>query len=394
MRGLHVIGRMLVHYRVEAKLAEGGMGVVYRAFDTHLDRPVAIKVLRPDALDDPERKRRFVKEAKAASALNHPNIITIYDISSAEGTDFIAMEYVRGKTLDQVIGRKGLELREALKTAVQAADALASAHAAGIVHRDIKPANIMVTDDGLVKMLDFGLAKLTGPAEADGHAITQSAVGGPRTEEGTILGTVAYMSPEQAQGKPLDARSDIFSFGSVLYEMLTGQRAFQRETSISTLSAILRDDPKPVSQISQTIPRDAEKIITRCLRKDPGRRFQHMADLKVALEELMEESESVELPAVATRWSASGRGARTHGCGSRVSPGWVSSGRWVRSSFNRRPRRRPARPGSSRLRAFRALSSNRPCRPMASRSRIHGTGRRAAISTSMFSTLRVARRSV
>jgi len=295
-----MIGQTLGHYRIEAKLGEGGMGVVYRALDTHLERPVAIKVLRPEAVADPERKRRFVQEAKAASALNHPNIITIYDISAAEGTDFIAMEYVRGKTLDQLVGRKGLGLREALKYAVQAADALAKAHAAGIVHRDIKPGNIMVSEDGLVKLLDFGLAKLSERvAGADAEA-TESVKGeAPRTEEGAILGTVAYMSPEQAEGKQVDARSDIFSFGSVLYEMLTGQRAFPGETRLSVLSAILRDEPEPVSQVLEGIPRDAEKLIARCLRKEPGRRYQHMDDIKIALEELKEESESEVLAPVA-----------------------------------------------------------------------------------------------
>ncbi len=305
-----MIGKTLGHYRIEARLGEGGMGVVYRALDTHLERPVAIKVLRPEAVADPERKRRFVQEAKAASALNHPNIITIYDISAAEGADFIAMEYVRGKTLDQLAGRKGLGLREALRYAVQAADALAKAHAAGIVHRDIKPGNVMVSEDGLVKLLDFGLAKLSERAEgagADAEA-TESVKGeAPRTEEGALLGTVAYMSPEQAEGKTVDPRSDIFSFGSVLYEMLTARRAFQGETRMSTLSAVLRDEPKPISQVVEGVPRDVEKLITRCLRKDPQRRFQHMDDIKIALEELKEESESgIQAPVAAApsrpRW--------------------------------------------------------------------------------------------
>ena len=288
-----MIGQTLGHYRIEAKLGEGGMGVVYRALDTHLERPVAIKVLHAEVVADLERKRRFVQEAKAASALNHPNIITIYDIGTADGVDFIAMEYVPGKTLDAVVGRKGLHLGEALKYAVQIADALAKAHAAGIVHRDIKPANIMVTDQGLVKTLDFGLAKLTEPVQFDEFASTQTQK--PRTEEGAILGTVAYMSPEQAEGKPVDTRSDIFSFGSVFYEMLTGRRAFQGETKLSTLTAILREEPKPASEVIEGVPRELERVIARCLRKDSGRRFQTMADLKVALEELKEESDSGRL---------------------------------------------------------------------------------------------------
>jgi len=285
-----MIGQTLGHYRIEANLSEGGMGVVYRALDTRLGRAVVLKVLRPEFVADPDRKRRFVQEAKAASALNHPNIITIYDIDQAGGVDFIAMEYVRGKTLDQLIGRKGLRLNEALKYAVQAADALAKAHAAGIVHRDLKPANIMVTDDGLVKLLDFGLAKLTEPVEAGESGNTRTDE--PRTEAGAIWGTVPYMSPEQAEGKPVDARSDIFSFGSVLYEMLTGRRPFQGETRVSTLSAILREEPKPLGEILESAPHELERIVARCMRKDPQRRLQHMDDLKLAIEELKEESES------------------------------------------------------------------------------------------------------
>jgi len=274
------------------------MGVVYKARDTHLDRPVAIKLLRSEAVTDPERKRRFVQEAKAASALNHPNIITIYDIDAAGGTDFIAMEYVTGKTLGHLIGGKGLPLGETLTYAVQAADALARAHAAGIIHRDLKPANIMVNDHGLVKLLDFGLAKLTDLQTDD--EMTVSLDRSPRTREGTIVGTVAYMSPEQAQGKPVDARSDIFSFGSVLYETITGRRPFERDTNISTLTAILHDDPGPIGERPDAAHPELERIVLRCLRKDPNRRFHHMIDLKVALEELKEESESGR-PVVAAR---------------------------------------------------------------------------------------------
>jgi serine/threonine protein kinase len=266
--------------------------VVYKARDTHLNRPVA-KVLPVEAVANSERKRRFVQEAKAASALNHPNIIHVYDIYTLNGVDFIAMEYVPGKTLDKLVGRKGLGLGEALKYAVQIADALAKAHGAGIVHRDLKPANIMVTEEGLVKVPDFGLAKLTEQTEADDATVTLGQA--PRTEEGTIVGTVAYMSPEQAQGKKVDARSDIFSLGSVLYEMITGRRAFQRDTKFSTLTTIARDEPKPVSELAPEVPRDLEKIIQRCLRKDPDYRFQHMDDLKVALREMKEESDSGKL---------------------------------------------------------------------------------------------------
>ena len=204
-----MIGGSLLHYRIESPLGQGGMGVVYRALDTKLNRPVAIKVLPPDAVADPARKTRFMHEARAASALNHPNIITIHDIDAAEGVDFIVMEYVPGKSLDRVIPRRGLPLSEVLQYAIEIADALAAAHAAGIVHRDLKPANIMVTDNGQVKVLDFGLAKLVEPAQGDESAATKTAP--PQTEEGAIVGTAAYMSPEQAEGKPVDARSDIFT---------------------------------------------------------------------------------------------------------------------------------------------------------------------------------------
>jgi len=284
-----MIGQKLLHYEIVEKLGEGGMGVVYKARDAHLDRFVAVKVLPPEKVADAGRKARFVQEAKAASALNHPNIVTVHDISSDGGVDFIAMEFVAGKTLDQIIPRKGMRLNDALKIAVQIAGALTRAHAAGIVHRDLKPANAMVDEHGLVKVLDFGLAKLTETAlgEADATRTVK-----PRTEEGTIVGTAAYMSPEQAEGKPVDARSDIFSFGAVLYEMVTGARAFRGDSRMSTLAAVLHHEPAPPSA---EIPHDLQKVIARCLRKDPARRFQHMDDVKIALEELREESDSGSL---------------------------------------------------------------------------------------------------
>jgi eukaryotic-like serine/threonine-protein kinase len=296
-----VTGRTILHYNIVEKLGEGGMGVVWKARDMHLDRFVAVKVLPAERLQDAERQRRFVQEAKAASALNHPNIVHIYDIAEADGTPFIAMEYVPGKTLGQSIGRKGLPLGEALKYAIQIADAVAKAHAAGIIHRDLKPSNIMVTEEGVVKVLDFGLAKLAEPATSEfGETATLRASEGPGTEEGTIVGTASYMSPEQAEGKKVDARSDIFSFGSVLYEMITGRRAFHGDSKLSTLSAILKEDPQPVSVLVTDVPRDLEKIIARCLRKDPERRFQTMADLKVAMAELKEESDSGKVAAPPT----------------------------------------------------------------------------------------------
>ena len=294
-----MIGQTLGHYRVESKVGQGGMGVVYRAIDTRLHRKVAIKVLPPEAVADAERKKRFIREARAASALNHPNIVTIHEIDTApvdgRPVDFIVMEYVEGKTLDQIAARKRLPIPEALKYAVQTTDALAAAHRAGIVHRDIKPGNIMVSDSGLVKVLDFGVAKLAEPASASDATRSIDAEDQPRTEEGTVVGTVAYMSPEQAQGKLLDGRSDIFSFGSVLYELITGHRAFQGENKMATLSQILTREPAPLSSGIGGVPPELERIVARCLRKDPARRFQHVEDLKIALEELKEESESGRL---------------------------------------------------------------------------------------------------
>ena len=276
------------------------MGVVYRAIDVHLDRAVAIKVLRPDAVADPERTRRFVREARAASALNHPNIVTIYDIDRSNGVDFIAMEYVPGQALDRLIERGRPAQKDVLRYAIQAADALAKAHGAGIIHRDLKPANIIVTPDGSVKLLDFGVAKLVETASDDAQPTTLQS--SPLTQEGAIVGTIAYMSPEQAEGKPIDARSDIFSFGTILYEMVTGHRPFSGDTKLATLTAILHEEPKPITETLKTAPREIERIIFRCLRKDPNRRFQHIGDVKVALEDLKEEADSgkTEAPTVAS----------------------------------------------------------------------------------------------
>ncbi len=281
------------HYQILSRLGEGGMGVVYKARDKNLGRSVAIKVLSAGLVADAEHRKRLVLEARMASALNHPNIVTVHEISSQDGTDFIVMEYLAGKTLDQLIQRHGLPLKEALAYAIQIADGLAAAHAAGIIHRDLKPGNVMVSSSGLVKVLDFGLAKLTlKTASLNSELPTvQGSGSGPKTEEGMMLGTVSYMSPEQAEGKPLDARSDIFSFGLVLYEMVTGLRAFTGDSNLAILTAILREEPKPASHIVKGLPQDLEKIINRCLRKERERRWHTMVDLKIALQEVKEELE-------------------------------------------------------------------------------------------------------
>jgi Tol biopolymer transport system component len=285
-----VIGQTLDRYRIDQKLGEGGMGVVYKAHDTHLDRVVAIKVLPPDKVSDPERKQRFVQEARAASALNHPNIVTLHDIRSEAGIDFIVMEYAPGRTLAESIPARGLGITQALRYGVQIADALARAHEAGIVHRDLKPSNVIVTDGDRVKVLDFGLAKLMEPRDHASDARTRTS---PVTEAGMVVGTAAYMSPEQAQGQKVDARSDVFSFGAVLYEMVTGRRPFAGDSQLSILARILNDDPAPPSTLNTSVPHDVERTILRCLRKDPARRFQTMADLKVALEDLAADSAAV-----------------------------------------------------------------------------------------------------
>jgi Tol biopolymer transport system component/tRNA A-37 threonylcarbamoyl transferase component Bud32 len=290
-----MVGTSLSHYEILATLGAGGMGVVYKARDTRLNRPAAIKILKSAAADE-DRRRRFSQEAKAASALNHPSIITIYDIARDGDVDFIAMEYVEGKTLEELIARRAMPLSAALDYAIQAARALAKAHAAGIIHRDLKPSNIMVTADGLVKILDFGVAKLAGLPEvddgADSAAMTRTVapMDAALTGEGRVVGTIAFMSPEQASGQKVDTRSDIFSFGSVLYEMVTGARAFAGDSSISTVAAVVNQEPRPPSEINARIPRDLERIIARCLRKDPARRFQHLDDVAVELEEVRVES--------------------------------------------------------------------------------------------------------
>jgi len=297
-RACSMIGRRISSYQILSLLGAGGMGEVYKARDVRLGRLVALKILRQGVATDPEHKCRFLQEAKAVSALNHPHVVTLHDVGSAEGIDFLVMEYVSGETLDKLIPNSGLVLRQALQYSIEIADAFVKAHAAGIIHRDLKPNNIMVTTDGAVKVLDFGVAKLTETLEPGETNVTvPTAI----TTGGMILGTASYMSPEQVEGKTVDARSDIFSFGAVLYEMVTGQRAFQGDSQLSILTAILRDDPKPVGQLVDQVPGELERIIARCLRKSPEQRFQTMADVKVTIAELKEGLDSGTLAAVLKR---------------------------------------------------------------------------------------------
>jgi Tol biopolymer transport system component/serine/threonine protein kinase len=291
-------GTQLGPYEVIAPLGAGGMGEVYRARDTRLRREVAIKVLPPELVADEERRRRFLQEARAASALNHPNIVTIHEIETVGGVDFIVMEYVAGQTLDAVIPKQGMPWSEALRVAIPIADALSAAHEKGIVHRDLKPANVALTREGVVKVLDFGLAKLLWQ-DVEDTGETQTTLSAARTGAGAIAGTAAYMSPEQATGGKLDARTDIFSFGALLYEMVTGRKAFGGRTVSDTLQAVVRDQPPAPRERVPAIPEPLERLILLCLRKEPDRRFQHMSDVKVQLLEVKEAAESRSVAPVA-----------------------------------------------------------------------------------------------
>ena len=295
-----MIGKTLGHYEITRLLGKGGMGEVYLARDAKLGREVALKVLPAELATDPERRERFHREAQSVAALKHPNIVMIHSVEEIDGLLFFTMELVEGRALSELLPSNGFSLEQAFGLAIPIADAIAEAHSKNITHRDLKPANIMVDDAGRPKVLDFGLAKLLLPeSEADGATM---AVSHTETQEGRILGTAAYMSPEQAEGKPIDHRSDIFSMGIILYEMVTGERPFQGETNISTVSSILKDTPSSVTDLKPSLPRHLARIIHRCLAKDPERRYQSMKEVRNELEELKREVDSGEI--VATGQSA------------------------------------------------------------------------------------------
>ncbi len=274
---------------MQQEIGSGGMGKVYLAKDLKLNRMVAVKALLATARGNDERRRRFIIEAQSASALNHPNIITIFDIIEEDGADYMVMEYLPGKTLIELIPRGGMRFPQVIKYSAQIADGLAAAHAAGIVHRDLKPGNIIISDRGFAKILDFGLAKLTETEACSDPDATSDA---PLTVEGSIMGTLSYMSPEQAQGKKVDARSDIFSFGAVMYEMATGQRAFPGGSSAMILTSVLRDEPQSLQELAPDVPPELAQAIWKCLRKEPEERWQTMDELHRVLLGLKQFSDS------------------------------------------------------------------------------------------------------
>jgi Tol biopolymer transport system component len=283
-----MVGRTLAHYKILQKLGAGGMGEVYVAEDTKLSRKVALKVLPPEMASS-ERLKRFEREAKAVAALDHPNIVTIFSVEEADGVNFITMQLVKGKTLTELIPENGVSLSEFFEIAVPLADAVSAAHQEGITHRDLKPDNLMVSDEGRLKVLDFGLAKLRPEFGEPGMSElpTQSM-----TQEGRIVGTVAYMSPEQAEGSRVDHRSDIFSLGIIFYQLVTGRCPFRGKSAAGILSSILRDTPESVSEVNRNLPANLGKIIGRCLVKDPERRYQSAKDIRNELEELKQDVES------------------------------------------------------------------------------------------------------
>ena len=289
-----MIGTRIKHYEVESQLGKGGMGVVYRAYDTRLNRPVALKVLKSELVSDPDRRQRLVREARAAAAITHPAIAQIYDVDEENGTIFIAMEFVEGRTLRALITDKELDLQSAIEIAIQVSDGLAKAHDKGIVHRDIKSDNIMLTPDGHGKLLDFGLAKLLDPSVGEGERITDQALVETvaQTQFGVVMGTIAYMSPEQARGRRVDQTSDVFSMGVVVYEMVTGELPFKGGSPVDTMHAIAFEEVQPVTEIRKYLPPELHRIVSRCLRKQPKDRYPDARALADDLRRLKQDLDS------------------------------------------------------------------------------------------------------
>ena len=293
-----MIGKSLARYKIVGKLGEGGMGVVYRAEDTELHREVSLKLLPPEMAEDPNRLERFRREARAVAALNHPNIVTIHSIESVDSTHFLTMELVEGDSLDQVLPPGGLPLSKVFDIAIPLADALSTAHERGIIHRDLKPANIMISEEGWIKVLDFGLAKLVESSDGagSGGALTNLPTQGQSlTGIGTVMGTAPYMSPEQLEGAQVDHRADVFALGIVMYEMATGRRPFSGDSSAALVSSILRDSPPTVTEINEGLPRHLARIIQHCLEKDPEARYQSAKDVRNELKSLRREIDSGEV---------------------------------------------------------------------------------------------------
>jgi serine/threonine protein kinase len=292
-----MVGTTIKHYEIGSKLGEGGMGAVYRARDTRLDRAVAFKVLKPALVADPESRHRFVREARSAAATTHAAIAQIYDVDEQDGTIFIAMEFVEGRTLRQLIADKELDLQSALDIATQVAEGLANAHAKGIVHRDIKSDNIMVTPEGQAKILDFGLAKALDPLDRP-HRASEDATAAPtaetmaQTQLGVVMGTIAYMSPEQARGRPVDQTTDLFSLGIVIYEMVTSKLPFHGESPLDTMHAIAFDEVPAITEVRVHLPADLHRIVSRCLRKQPADRYQDARSLADDLRRLRRDLDS------------------------------------------------------------------------------------------------------
>jgi serine/threonine-protein kinase len=284
-----LIGTTLAHFKIRARLGRGGMGEVYLAEDTKLDRQVALKLLPEELADDPERLKRLVREAKALAALDHPHIVTIFSVDEDHGVHFLTMAYVEGESLDSLIPEDGLPVARLLELAVPLSDALRAAHDRGIIHRDLKPSNVMVDREGRLRVLDFGLAKRDTSRVGELSQATTQGLTEQMTREGAILGSYPYMSPEQAEGRPIDARSDLFSLGVVLYEMATGRRPFQGDTGLALVTSILRDEPPALTEVKPSLPRRFEQILDRCLAKDPDERFQSAEELRDELRKLGDE---------------------------------------------------------------------------------------------------------